>query len=658
MSAQAPAAWDVIGTETERSVSPHSHWRINAADTVEDRPAGPDRPGDHPRRLRRVGDRRRRVGVRLGTAGGRGVDTDDPPGTGAWRELDRHRGRLWFRPLRDCGRKGPGGRDGTTVCLHEGVARAWTRWHGGAQPEARLDPGRGRGQPAAPRCGRDRPLPDPLAQPAGGHRAGLVGPRRAEGAGPCAPHRGFQLRRRPATADPADRAGRDAAAAVLADRARRPGQDSAVRRARGHRGDRLLPDELGPTDRCDDPGAHPGPARGRLAQAQRELPGAAALATPGAGQAAQEGRRPDGHDAWGGSGRRGVAQSRGGRRDHRPAPARAGRLDPLRSWPRAQRRGRGRDRKQEPKPTGGSDTMSTLGFVGLGAMGASIAGRLLSQGHTVYGTNRTRSKAEPLIEAGLLWRDSPREVAHAADVVFSMVTDDGALEALTSGPGGILAGLGAGTVYVDMSTVGPQFSRELGERVNSRGASMLAAPVSGSVPAAQSGTLAIIVGGDGDAFERVEPILAGLGSTVTFVGGNDQALLLKLAINISLAVQMLAFSEGVLLAERGGIEPALALEVLTHSAIGSPMLQARAPMLLELPEQAWFDVAMMRKDLHLALAAARELGVPVPSTAVADELLSTASKLGYDHRDIAVLFRVLSEKTSPPCTAQPGHDTP
>ena len=302
--------------------------------------------------------------------------------------------------------------------------------------------------------------------------------------------------------------------------------------------------------------------------------------------------------------------------------------------------------------------MSTLGFVGLGAMGASIAGRLLSQGHTVYGTNRTRSKAEPLIEAGLLWRDSPREVAQAADVVFSMVTDDAALEALTAGPDGILAGLAASKVYVDMSTVDPQFSRTLGERVGSRGASMLAAPVSGSVPAAKAGSLAIIVGGDGGAFERVRPLLAGLGSTVTFVGGNDQALLLKLAINISLAVQMLAFSEGVLLAERGGIEPALALEVLTHSAIGSPMLQARAPMLLELPEQAWFDVAMMRKDLHLALAAARELGVPVPSTAVADELLSTASALGYEHRDIAVLFRVLSEKTSPPRTALLGHGTP
>jgi len=302
--------------------------------------------------------------------------------------------------------------------------------------------------------------------------------------------------------------------------------------------------------------------------------------------------------------------------------------------------------------------MSTLGFVGLGAMGASITGRLLSQGQTVYGTNRTRSKAEPLIEAGLLWCDSPREVAEAAEVVFSMVTDDAALEALTAGPGGILAGLAPGKVYVDMSTVGPQFSRALAERVGARGASMLAAPVSGSVPAAKAGTLAIIVGGDGDAFERVQPILAALSSTVTFVGGNDQALLLKLAINISLAVQMLAFSEGVLLAERGGIPSDLALDVLTHSAIGSPMLQARAPMLLELPEQAWFDVAMMRKDLRLTLATARELGVPLPSTAVADDLLSTASRLGYEHRDIAVLFRVLSDMTSPTPTAQPGRNTP
>jgi 3-hydroxyisobutyrate dehydrogenase-like beta-hydroxyacid dehydrogenase len=302
--------------------------------------------------------------------------------------------------------------------------------------------------------------------------------------------------------------------------------------------------------------------------------------------------------------------------------------------------------------------MSALGFVGLGAMGSAIAGRLLTQGYTVYETNRTRSKAAALVERGLVWCDSPREVALAADVVLSMVTDDAALDALNAGPDGILAGLAAGKLYVDMSTVSPEFSRALAERVGSRGASMLAAPVSGSVPAAKAGGLAIIVGGHTDAFDRVEPILRGLGSSVTFVGDNGQALVLKLAINISLAVQMLAFSEGVLLAERGGVEPDLALEVLTHSAIGSPMLQARAPMLLELPEQAWFDVKMMRKDLRLTLATARELKVPLPSTAVADELLSTAGDLGYEHRDIAVLFRALSETTPLPHTGQSEGRTP
>jgi 3-hydroxyisobutyrate dehydrogenase-like beta-hydroxyacid dehydrogenase len=286
--------------------------------------------------------------------------------------------------------------------------------------------------------------------------------------------------------------------------------------------------------------------------------------------------------------------------------------------------------------------MTVIGVVGLGAMGGRIAGRLLSQGNVVYGNNRTKAKADTLIDRGLLWCDTPREVAEAADVVFSMVTDSDALEAVTAGPDGILAGLAARKVYVDMSTVSPQTSRMLAERVASRGASMLAAPVSGSVPSAEEGSLAIIVGGDADAFETVEPILRELGSTVTFVGDNGQALLLKLAINISLAVQLVAFSEGVLLAERGGVERDLALDVLTSSAIGSPMLRTRAPMLLELPEEAWFDVRLMQKDLRLALESARELAVPLPSTALADELLSTARALGYERRDVAVLFQVLS----------------
>ncbi|HEX3337265.1 MAG TPA: NAD(P)-dependent oxidoreductase [Jatrophihabitans sp.] len=287
--------------------------------------------------------------------------------------------------------------------------------------------------------------------------------------------------------------------------------------------------------------------------------------------------------------------------------------------------------------------MTTIGVVGLGAMGGRIAGRLLSQGNDVFGTNRTKARANSLIEQGMQWCDSPRQTAEAADVIISMVTDNDALEAVNSGSDGILAGLAPGQVYIEMSTVSPQASRTVAEQVASRGASMLAAPVSGSVRAVEEGSLAIMVGGDVVAFERVEAILRQLGSRVTFVGEGGHALLLKMAINISLAVQMLAFSEGVLLAERGGIERGLALDVLTGSAVGSPMLKARAPLVRELPDEAWFDVRLMQKDVRLALDSARSLGVPLPSTVVADELLTVATALGYEHRDIAVLFQVLSE---------------
>jgi 3-hydroxyisobutyrate dehydrogenase-like beta-hydroxyacid dehydrogenase len=291
--------------------------------------------------------------------------------------------------------------------------------------------------------------------------------------------------------------------------------------------------------------------------------------------------------------------------------------------------------------------MTSIAVVGLGTMGGRIAGRLLAQGHEVFGTNRTKAKARSLIEHGMHWCDSPRHAAEQADVVITMVTDSDALRAVTSGPEGILAGLTAGDIYVDMSTVNPQTSRDVAAQVATLGASMLAAPVSGSVTAVEQGSLAIIVGGDADAFARFEPILRQLGTRVTLVGDTGQALLVKLAINISLAVQMLAFSEGVLLAERGGVDRELALDALTSSAIGSPMLQARAALVRELPDQAWFDVRLMQKDLRLALDSARDLGVPLPSTDVADQLLTAATALGYEHRDIAVLFRVLSELDGP-----------
>jgi 3-hydroxyisobutyrate dehydrogenase-like beta-hydroxyacid dehydrogenase len=289
-------------------------------------------------------------------------------------------------------------------------------------------------------------------------------------------------------------------------------------------------------------------------------------------------------------------------------------------------------------------------------MGAPLAGRLL-RGNQVYGTNRTPAKASALIEQGLIWRDTPREVALAAQVVFSMVTDDAALAAITRGPDGILAGLRPGTVYIEMSTVSPQASRELAARVRSAGATMIDAPVSGSVPAANTGTLTIMVGGPETAFRAAEPLLRQLGSSVTHVGENGQGLLLKLAINISLAAQMLAFSEGMLLAERGGIDLGLAARAMTGSAIGSPMLRARAPLVLDLPEQAWFDVRLMHKDIRLALRAARESKVALPAASAADEVLSRAEEMGYGHRDIAGLFQVLARSAGGPRARPPGPTT-
>jgi 3-hydroxyisobutyrate dehydrogenase-like beta-hydroxyacid dehydrogenase len=287
-----------------------------------------------------------------------------------------------------------------------------------------------------------------------------------------------------------------------------------------------------------------------------------------------------------------------------------------------------------PKPT--------VGFVGLGHMGGEMAAHLLAARFEVYGQERHREHAQQLEEQGLRWRNTPRELAEAAEIVFTSLPDDAALEAAASGPDGILAGLGEGKVWVDVSTVSPRVSRDLAERAGAQGAAMLDAPVSGSVPQVQSGTLTIMVGGDEDAYRGVEPVLRELG-TPTRIGANGHGLALKLAINISLAAQILAFSEGLLLATRDGVDPSLAAEVMTGSPIGSAMLKARAPLVLDLPTDAWFDVRLMHKDIGLALAMAGELGIRLPSAEAADEELTQAEQLGYGTRDIASAYDVLAK---------------
>ena len=292
-------------------------------------------------------------------------------------------------------------------------------------------------------------------------------------------------------------------------------------------------------------------------------------------------------------------------------------------------------------------TKTRIGFVGLGHMGGNMAARFLAAGYTVYGEERNRATAQGLEHDGLQWRDTPREAAEAADILFTSLPNDRVLETVASGPDGVLAGLAADEVWVDMSTVSPRASCELAERVHALGASLLDAPVSGSVPQVQAGTLTIMVGGNKDAYARVEPLLRELG-TPTHIGENGQGLVLKLAINISLAVQMLAFAEGLLLAERGGIDPGAAGEVMAASPIGSPMLKARLPLILDLPDEAWFDVGLMQKDIVLALEAARELRVPLPSAAAADEMLTLARAHGHEHHDLAALFQTLRQLVGEP----------
>jgi 3-hydroxyisobutyrate dehydrogenase-like beta-hydroxyacid dehydrogenase len=286
--------------------------------------------------------------------------------------------------------------------------------------------------------------------------------------------------------------------------------------------------------------------------------------------------------------------------------------------------------------------MATLGFVGLGVMGGGVARRLLAAGHELHGWNRTREKADALVDEGLVLEDSPRDVAAAAEVVFSMVTNVPALRAVAEGPDGIIAGLGPGKVWVDMTTAAPAVCRELAERVRETGADMVDAPVSGSVSTLEEGKLSIMVGGDEETFRRLEPILLDIGAKVTHVGDNGQALLLKIAINLSLHVQMVAFSEGLLLAEKDGIDREVALDVMLGSVIASPMLKYRAPFILDMPEEAWFDVNMMQKDMLLALEAGRQLDVPMPTTAVANELLTAARGMGLEHNDFAVVYEVLA----------------
>jgi len=289
-----------------------------------------------------------------------------------------------------------------------------------------------------------------------------------------------------------------------------------------------------------------------------------------------------------------------------------------------------------------SDEPLSVGFVGLGSMGGRMVQRLLAGGHRVTGWNRSAVKAEGLAEKGMARAPTPREAAEGADVVLSIVTDTAAVEQVASGEEGIIAGLRPGAVYADMSTIAPDASRALAERVAERGASMLDAPVSGSIATLEAGQLAIMVGGSEEAYERILPVLHSIGPKVTRIGDNGQALQMKVAVNLALVVQVTGFCEGVALAEKGGIPREAAVEAMLNSVVASPVLGYRGPFILDgrMPEVPWADVDLQQKDLLLALETGRRLGVPLPTAAASNELLNACRGLGIGHHDFVVVYDV------------------
>lgn len=283
-----------------------------------------------------------------------------------------------------------------------------------------------------------------------------------------------------------------------------------------------------------------------------------------------------------------------------------------------------------------------IGFVGLGDMGSLIVPRLMAAGYQVTGWNRTKSKAESLLKDGMKWGDTPRAVAESSDIVFSIVTDGAAVKALALGADGIIAGLRKGGIYVDMSTIAPEASRAVAKEFHDAGLFMLDAPISGSPVTVKAGQASVMVGGDEGAFERVKEVLLAIGPKVTRIGSNGLACQTKIAVNLLLMVEVIAFGEAVALAESGGVPREAVVDAILKSVAASPVLGYRGPFVIEgkMPEVPLADVTLQQKDMVLALELGRRLGSPVPLAAAANELMNACRGLGIDHNDFVVAHQV------------------
>ena len=283
-----------------------------------------------------------------------------------------------------------------------------------------------------------------------------------------------------------------------------------------------------------------------------------------------------------------------------------------------------------------------IGFIGLGIMGAPMAGHLLRGGHALVVYNRTRSKMEPLLAQGARPGGSCRDVAAGSDVVISMVPDSPDVEQVYLGEEGVLAGVRPGTLLIDMSTIAPATAVQVSRAAAEKGCPMLDAPVSGGDVGARNATLSIMVGGDADAFERARPILELMGKPL-LCGASGAGQTVKACNQAMTALHILAMSEALALAHKSGLDPALVLKVLSGGYAQSRILDARGPRVIQQDFAPGFKAKLHYKDLNIVQATAQAAGCRLRGVSLVRELFGDMLANGWGELDHSALIKVIEE---------------
>ncbi len=287
-----------------------------------------------------------------------------------------------------------------------------------------------------------------------------------------------------------------------------------------------------------------------------------------------------------------------------------------------------------------TNTPLKLGFIGLGIMGAPMAGHLRAAGHTVFVATRSQVP-QALLDAGAVRCGSPREVAAAADIVFTMVPDTPDVEAVLFGDNGVAQGLAKGKLVVDMSSISPMATKEFAQKINALGCDYLDAPVSGGEVGAKAASLTIMVGGPEDAFDRAKPLFTLMGKNITHVGANGDGQTTKVANQIIVALNIAAVAEALVFASKAGADPAKVRQALMGGFASSRILEVHGERMIKRTFNPGFRIGLHQKDLNLALQGARSLGVSLPQTANAAQLMQACAANGMADLDHSALVRAL-----------------